>query len=56
MSLNKFTDLQTGKDLKLDIGCRNLSADNIVSDTGGVVSGHFVLARNRLEYLRYYSS
>jgi hypothetical protein len=51
MSLNKFTNIQKGIDLKLDIGCRSMSCDTIVNPGAGLFSGHDILARNKLEYL-----
>jgi hypothetical protein len=33
MSLNKFTDLQTGKDIKLQIGCTNMECENMGCDS-----------------------
>jgi hypothetical protein len=51
MSLNKFTNIQKGIDLKLDIGCRSMSCDTIVNPGSGLFSGHDILARNKLEYL-----
>jgi len=51
MSLNKFTDIQTGKDLKLKIGCQLMECGAVVNPIGGLFSGHDILARNKLEYL-----
>jgi hypothetical protein len=33
MSLNKFTDVATGKEIGLEIGCKKLEADEVVCDT-----------------------
>lgn len=51
MSLNKFSNVQIGKDLKLKIGCELIECDAVVNPIGGLLSGHDILARNRLEYL-----
>jgi hypothetical protein len=51
MSLNKFTDVQTGRDLQLNIGCRSMECEVVVNPVGGLLSGHDILARNKLEYL-----
>ena len=38
MSLNKFTAVDTGFDLELDIGCDQLKANNVITDNIDVVS------------------
>jgi hypothetical protein len=51
MSLNKFTNVQIGKDLKLDIGCRSMECGSMINPTGGEIIGHDILATNKLEYV-----
>ena len=54
MSLNKFTDINTGKDIGLKIGCSELDCDiirvnQIDIPSGGDLTAHNILATNKLE-------
>lgn len=53
MSLNKFTDVQIGRDLKLDIGCENLNCVNCTCESmiipnGGDLTAHDITVNNNL--------